>query len=233
MTYFKTLIAVFGVVQLIGCTTTNVPEEVPDEPTKFSRYGNPDIYRQDGQTYEVMASAKDYDETGTASWYGHDFHKKRTSSGEPYDMYALTAAHKTLPLPTYVRVQNLENGREAIVKVNDRGPFYSDRIIDLSYGAAEQLGVVNQGTAKVRVEALGDTPTALYYIQAGAFASESHAQDLKNKLESSNPRTKVSIEKLKKHFVVCLGPLKNKTDMHIMKKLLKNRGIKGAFAFLR
>jgi len=119
-----------------------------------SKYGNPSSYKVFGKTYYVMSSATGYRETGIASWYGKKFHGERTSSGEIYDMYAISAAHKSLPLPTYVRVTNLENQRSLIVRVNDRGPFHSDRIIDLSYAAAYQLGYLAKGTAKVRVEAI-------------------------------------------------------------------------------
>ena len=111
-------------------------------------------YEVDGVTYHVLASARGYVEEGIASWYGPEFQGKPTSSGEPYDMYAMTAAHRTLPLPTYVEVRNLENGKVVVVRVNDRGPFHPDRLIDLSYMAAQKLGIVQRGTARVRVRAL-------------------------------------------------------------------------------
>jgi rare lipoprotein A len=133
------------------------PEDIPDAvPRKepLSPYGNPPEYQRDGVTYHVLKSAKGYDAEGIASWYGPEFQGKRTSSGEPYDMYAMTAAHKTLPLPTYVEVTNLENGRKVVVRVNDRGPFKKNRLIDLSYVAALKLGIVGSGTARVRVRAL-------------------------------------------------------------------------------
>ncbi|EAU56203.1 septal ring lytic transglycosylase RlpA family protein [Mariprofundus ferrooxydans] len=105
-----------------------------------------------------MPFATHYDKTGIASWYGKDFHGKRTANGERYDMHALSAAHKTLPLPTLVRVTNLDNGRAVIVRVNDRGPFVKERLIDLSYAAAKELGYANQGTAHVRVQTLDEVP---------------------------------------------------------------------------
>lgn len=132
--------------------------EVRDEP--LSRYGNPDSYEVFGKRYFVLDSARGYRERGGASWYGKKFHGRRTSSGEAYDMYEMTAAHRTLPLPSYVRVTHLGNGRSAIVRVNDRGPFHEDRIIDLSYAAAARLGLTEKGHARVEVEALappGDT----------------------------------------------------------------------------
>ncbi len=119
-------------------------------------------YRVAGRTYYPLASAAGYDRTGIASWYGRKFHGRKTANGERYDMYALSAAHKTLPLPTLVRVTNLENGRQVIVRVNDRGPYVKNRLIDLSYAAARQLGFASKGTARVRVQALeGTAPAAL------------------------------------------------------------------------
>ena len=121
--------------------------------------GAPRPYRVNGDWYQPLASARAFRERGLASWYGKDFHGKKTSSGEVYDMYAMTAAHKILPLGTYVRVRNLENGRVADVRINDRGPFVRGRIIDLSYTAARKLGVVGPGTARVEVTALGAVGT--------------------------------------------------------------------------
>lgn len=109
-------------------------------------------YTVNGKTYTVSKPKKNYAENGVASWYGRKFHKRRTSSGERYNMYKLTAAHKTLPFATRLRVTNLNNGKNVIVKVNDRGPFVSHRIIDLSYAAAKKIGMVNQGLVKVKVE---------------------------------------------------------------------------------
>ena len=115
-------------------------------------------YKIDGKRYRTLSSSRGYKKRGTASWYGSDFDGKQTACGEEYDMYDFTAAHKTLPLPSYVKVQNLRNGKTVIVKVNDRGPFVKGRIIDLSYKAARKLDFVNQGTVKVRIDVirLGD-----------------------------------------------------------------------------
>lgn len=139
-----------------GCAS-NPPQPVPrsviDAPR--SERGNPNFYEVFGRRYHVMPTAEGYRESGVASWYGHDFHGRSTSSGERYDMFALTAAHKTLPLPTWVEVTNRENGKRIIVKVNDRGPFVGERIIDLSYAAALELDMVGAGTAPVFVRALG------------------------------------------------------------------------------
>ena len=128
----------------------DIPDAVPEKVTP-SKYGNPASYEVRGKRYQVLDSSDGFSQKGIASWYGTKFHGQRTSSGEPYDMYAMTAAHKSLPLPTYVEVTNLDNGRSAIVKVNDRGPFHEGRIIDLSYAAATKLGVAATGTANVRI----------------------------------------------------------------------------------
>lgn len=140
------------------------PQDVPDAIPRFeprSLYGNPPFYDVFGKRYYVMASSVGYVERGVASWYGPGFHKERTSVGEPYDMYGMTAAHKTLPLPAYVRVTNLQNGRSCVVRVNDRGPFVGNRIIDLSYTAAAKLDMLRDGTAMVEVRALQPLEPAL------------------------------------------------------------------------
>lgn len=135
-----------------------IPDAVPrNEP--YSRYGNPDSYEALGETYYVLDSAAGFTQTGRASWYGKQFHGRRTSSGEPYNMFKMTAAHKRLPIPSYVRVTNRNNGKHVIVRVNDRGPFHDGRIIDLSYVAARRLNVVAHGSAPVRIETV--TPASI------------------------------------------------------------------------
>ncbi|MBY4676210.1 septal ring lytic transglycosylase RlpA family protein [Marinobacterium arenosum] len=131
----------------------HVEDAVPRVEAK-SRGGNKPSYRVLGKTYRVMDSAQGYKERGTASWYGNKFHGHKTSNGEVYDMYAMSAAHKSLPLPTYLRVTNLDNGRQVIVRVNDRGPFHGNRLIDLSYAAAYKLDMLRKGTARVELEAI-------------------------------------------------------------------------------
>jgi len=138
---------------------SKIPNAVP-KPEPLAKYGNVKSYVVFGKRYYTLNSSRDYNEIGTASWYGRKFHARKTSSGEPYDMLSMTAAHKTLPLPTYVEVTNLKNDKKIIVKVNDRGPFASNRIIDLSYVAAKKLGMLGHGTTKVRVRAIN--PKALY-----------------------------------------------------------------------
>ena len=141
-----------------GRNWKDIEDAVPkDEP--YSRYGNPGSYEVFGERYHVIGSNKGFTQKGIASWYGSKFHGQRTSSGETYSMYAMTAAHKTLKIPAYVEVTNTANGRKAIVKVNDRGPFHEGRIIDLSYAAATKLGVAATGTAPVTIRVV--TPGAV------------------------------------------------------------------------
>jgi rare lipoprotein A len=149
----------------------SVPDAMPRiEPR--ARYGNPPFYDVFGKRYYVLSSSVGYWERGVASWYGPGFHKVRTSTGEPYDMYGMTAAHKTLPLPAYVRVTNLQNGRSIVVRVNDRGPFVGNRIIDLSYTAAAKLDMLRNGTALVEVRAIDpSTPLPVIMASTGAPAS--------------------------------------------------------------
>ncbi len=131
----------------------NLPDAIPrHEP--ITLVGNKSPYTVLGKTYQVMPSSRGFRQRGLASWYGNKFHGRHTSNGEVYSMYEMTAAHKTLPIPCYVKVTNLENGRSVVVRVNDRGPFHGDRIIDLSYAAAKKLGYSDQGTAKVEVSVI-------------------------------------------------------------------------------
>ena len=170
-----------------------------------ARNGNPPFYDVFGKRYYVLSSSVGYWERGVASWYGPGFHKVRTSTGEPYDMYGMTAAHKTLPLPAYVRVTNLQNGRSVVVRVNDRGPFVGNRIIDLSYTAAAKLDMLRNGTAMVDVRTLDPstpppvitastaavpgavTPASpVLFVQAGAFSDPANAERLAEKLRSGS-----------------------------------------------
>ena len=171
-----------------------LPEPIPRAEPR-SRRGNPPFYEVFGVRYVVRETARGYVERGVASWYGPDFHGRQTSTGEPYDMYALTAAHPTLPLPAYVRVTNLANGRSVVVRVNDRGPFKRNRIIDLSYAAPLRLDMLREGTSLVEVRALepdGAAPpppqAAPIYAQAGAFAIEQNAFRLQRQLADAGFR---------------------------------------------
>jgi rare lipoprotein A len=153
--------------------------------------GNKSPYQVNGVRYVIMDDASNYRERGTASWYGTKFHGHKTSNGEIYDLYQASAAHKTLPIPSYARVTNLQNGRSIVVRVNDRGPFHADRVIDLSYAAAVKLGYMATGTAEVEVEILnvtgvddrrGTTEGDYRYLQVGAFGAEASAARLQAEL---------------------------------------------------
>ncbi len=161
------------------------------QPTAYpKKIGNPYVIK--GVTYYPLENVSDdYVETGVASWYGSDFQGKKTANGETYNMYEMTAAHKTLPLPTFVRVKNLDNGKEVVVRVNDRGPFSKGRIIDLSYAAAKELEMTDAGTARVRITVLSQTQDHLrtegkdididkgaYTIQIGSFTDQNNASRL-------------------------------------------------------
>ncbi|MCO1335215.1 septal ring lytic transglycosylase RlpA family protein [Microbulbifer sp. OS29] len=185
------------------------PEPIPvREPIGVA--GNKSPYKVRGVTYRVRDDVKGYKEVGQASWYGTKFHGRRTANGEVYNMYAMSAAHKTLPLPSYARVTNLDNGRSIVVRVNDRGPFVQGRIIDLSYTAAQKLGYLNKGIARVEVEALDpaslpaatevfansdgtaglaqDTSIKLpdnTYLQVGAYSSSAQAEDIRAQLAAA------------------------------------------------
>ena len=180
-----------------GVDVSSLPGPTPRAEPR-SRYGNPRSYVVRGKRYFTLASARGFVQRGVASWYGPKFHGRRTSSGETYDMHKMTAAHKTLPLPTYVLVRNLETGRRIVVRVNDRGPFHGDRIIDLSYAAARELGVERKGTGLVEVRALEPgkavrpakrsrrSEPARLFVQAGAFQAAENAARLQDRLEAAS-----------------------------------------------
>lgn len=212
---------------------SHVPNAVPRVEAK-SRGGNKSPYSVLGKTYHVMASGNGYKERGVASWYGKKFHGHKTSNGETYNMYAMTAAHKSLPLPSYVQVTNLANGRKVIVRVNDRGPFHGGRVIDLSYAAASKLDMLGQGTANVEVEAIdprswshssaaviSTAPSApadvtpgdgARYLQVGAFGLESTAIEAQQELQTMLPGYQVRIVPLQRPsrilYRVQVGPVK-------------------------
>jgi len=178
-----------------------IPDAVPRLEPRSER-GNPVSYEVFGKRYFILPTAEGYKERGVASWYGPDFHAHATSSGEPYDMYGMTAAHKTLPIPAYARVTNLANGRSVVVRINDRGPFVDRRIIDLSYAAAYKLDMTRTGTAFVEVEVITPgapaevaralTPPAApallpprLFLQAGAFSLAGNATQMAARLRAA------------------------------------------------
>ena len=200
---------------------SDIENPVPkDEPR--SAGGNPSSYEVLGERYYVMASSKGFRQRGTASWYGNKFHGNKTSNGEVYDMYAMTAAHKSLPLPTYVRVTNLKNNRSVIVRVNDRGPFAKGRIIDLSYVAARKLDMVKTGTAPVEVVVLDGSTTTLadglgqVMIQVIALRSQQKARDLAQSI-ANKLDVNVTISEINtangQFYRIRLGPFRKQQDV--------------------
>lgn len=196
-----------GAAAFSGCTTvltSTPPPRTVYPPRPAAKAGTIPAtqrpYQIDGKTYYPLPSAEGYTETGIASWYGNPFHGHKTSNGEVYNMYDWTAAHKTLPMNTRLLVENLDNGRSTTVRINDRGPFVGDRIIDLSYNVARDLGVMKKGTAHVRITALGEAETVRladnktaarflphedfqkgdFYVQIGAFTVQNNADRLKD-----------------------------------------------------
>jgi len=210
----------------------------------LSRYGNPEFYEVMGVRYVPLKSADGYLEQGIASWYGPDFHGELTSTRETYDMYQMTAAHKTLPLPTWVEVTNLENGRKARLRVNDRGPFKDERIIDLSYAAALKLDVVRNGTARVEVRAVqgpaappvrmaaapatqgGQAPSM--YLQVAAFGARENADRMRQQLEpalGAPVRVYEDTAHAPPLYKVQLGPIRDVTHADQLVAALGNFGI--------
>ena len=200
------------------------------------RFGNVSPYVIDGVTYNVLEDYRDYREQGTASWYGAKFSGHKTSNGELYDLYQPSAAHKTLPIPSYARVTNLDNGKSIVVRVNDRGPFHSDRIIDLSYAAAVKLGYMEQGTAQVEVEVMEvvgveDRRDPLYgnyrYLQLGAFGREASAQTL---VEALKPllTAEVFVSVVESDgtllYRVRVGPVDDKSHLLAVQQQLQDSG---------
>ena len=217
----------------------SIPDAMPRaEP--LSKLGNPAFYDALGERYFVKASAAGYVERGVASWYGPGFHQVATSNGEPYDMYAMTAAHKTLPLPCYVQVTNLSNGKQVVLRVNDRGPFKAGRIIDLSYTAAAKLDMLRDGPALVEVRAITPGETAdnssmntvrPLYVQAGAFTSAGNADKLVTQLQSNGyPQAKVHSELVngRSLYRVRIGPIASTTLFDQVVAQLKTLGIADA-----
>ncbi len=230
---------------------TNVQQDIasiPDAVPKYekrTRAGNPAEYDVFGKHYKVLAESKGYQKKGIASWYGKKFHGKKTSNGEVYDMYAMTAAHKTLPIPCYVRVTNLKNQRSVVLRVNDRGPFHENRIIDLSYTAAVKLGLQRAGTGFVEVTALEpDVPKTVVaekkqqiqqqkkatpvYLQVGAFSSQFNARQLQEKLLSEqivNARVLVSQNQGDSLYLVQVGPIESVLQADEVNKKLEFIGL--------
>jgi rare lipoprotein A len=217
--------------------------------TTKSKLGNPSSYVVFGKRYYVLDSSNGFVQRGVASWYGTKFHGRPTSSGEVYNMHAMTAAHKTLPIPVYVHVKNLDNGRSLVVRVNDRGPFVADRIIDLSYAAAKKLGVDGPGTANVEISTVGPgqaLPTSVVrsiplskdlqpdiplFIQMGSFSSHLNASNLVKNLHDANEST-AQISRLQTdsglYYRVRVGPLFDIDEANAIVRRLKSKGFQTA-----
>ena len=255
---FNSLFTLFLIANITACSfkkrdsaprgtvdVSGIQDPIPkDEP--LSRYGNPRSYKVFGKTYYLLKSRYNYKQRGIASWYGTQFHGERTSSGETYSMYEMTAAHKTLPIPTYVEVTNLRNGKKIIVRVNDRGPFHANRIIDLSYVAAKKLGIASTGTGMVEVRSIDprnwppqdaqvtvqrvnsrqNIPVnAKLFVQAGAFSSKYNAQALEQQLSELLPSSIVRLVHNKSDglYRVRVGPISGvKNADNIAQKITEN-----------
>lgn len=187
-----------------------------------SKTGNGPVYEVWGKQYEVLPSAVGYRQSGGASWYGVKFHGRLTSSREPFDMYQLTAAHRSLPIPSFVRVTNLQNGKSSIVRVNDRGPFHSERIIDLSYAAAVKLGFHQQGTTQVLVEALAaDTaPSQESLIQVGSFSDRERAASALSQIQSIIRVSAQIVRSAPSLYSLQVGPVSAGAELERVKALL-------------
>ncbi len=231
-----------------GCTKKSLDDTYPEKSTsKTPATLKP--YSIKGKVYSPLASARGFSQKGIASWYGKKFHGRKTASGEVYNMYDMTAAHKTLPLGTWVKVYNIRNGREAVVKVNDRGPFVRGRIIDLSYTAAKRIDIVGHGTAPVKIVALGKASTgsageepvrytAVNYwkgdftVQVGAFKMVENARKLAVKLSGDYKKVRISTfrDHRGKFYRVRVGQYTNLKDAIRFSRKLVSAGMENAFA---
>jgi rare lipoprotein A len=224
------------------------PRELPDAVPRTeppSTRGNPESYVVLGKRYFLLPSNQGYAERGIASWYGTKFHGRNTSNGERYNMYAMTAAHKTLRLPAYVRVTNLRNGKQVTVRVNDRGPFHGNRIIDLSYAAAQKLEMIGEGTALVEVEIVGSDSAVAedtdrggvdwrdeshlanrIYVQVGAFSRRDNAERLLLRLrQASIENARIHEEQNRSLHRVRIGPLSSVPATDRMVERLERMGL--------
>lgn len=248
-----TVLLVLSTLLLASCGSPVVRDSGPTKAVDLSavkdavprhdrrtRAGNNPSYKVLGKTYQVMPDSKGFRQQGVASWYGRKFHGRKTSNGETYDMFAMTAAHKTLPIPTYVRVTNHSNGHSVVVRVNDRGPFHGDRVIDLSFAAASKLGYADNGTARVSIEAIDTGNNSLNhmgvvksdfpknkqaYIQMGAFSQKNAAQKLLLQLKPLiNQRLAISRGGNEGLYRVRVGPLSVAGDVkNVQNSLMRSK----------
>ncbi|MBH0058224.1 septal ring lytic transglycosylase RlpA family protein [Pseudoalteromonas sp. SWXJZ94C] len=209
-------------------TAIEMQDATVTEVTKSASAGRP--YEVLGKRYSPMLDETGYSEEGIASWYGRKFHGYHTSNGETYDMFAMTAAHKTLPLPSFVKVTNTANGKSVIVRVNDRGPFHDDRLIDLSYAAAYKLGYYNHGTAKVKLEAvtLPDSVAHQTYIQVAAGSTLMNIEALASTLREQY-KLPTNIVQKDAIYRLHLGPIKDASHAQEVLNKLKQNQFQNAF----
>lgn len=253
MTTMRATLCFLSILLLSACATTErhgplTPEKDPAEwqgtsAAVLGGAGNKSPYTVFGEQYEVLPDSLGYIEIGVASWYGRKFHGRLTSNGEIYDMYRLTAAHRNLPIPTIVQVTNLDNGRKALVRINDRGPFHDDRLIDLSYQAAVTLGFADKGTAPVVVEAIDernypelDLSTLehkSFYLQIGAFSRLEGAKRQMDRVlglvdaNAINVDVQILQSELEQAILhkVWLGPMPSEEKMEQLARLVENANL--------
>ncbi len=231
--------AAFLLLAIAGCASqpqrppSGPPDAPRDEPR--ARNGNPPFYEVSGRRYVVLPSAAGYIEQGVASWYGPDFHGRPTATGETYDMNGLSGAHPTLPLPAWVSVTNLQNGKSVVIRLNDRGPFSKNRIIDLSRAAADRLDMIRTGTALVEVRSLAAgepapaaMPAAQFFAQVGAFAEQGNANRLAARLRDVGI-TGVSVAEAQiddqRMFRVRAGPVGSVAEFDALIERLRAAGV--------
>lgn len=245
-TFRPFLLLLCCILALSACGTKKTPVARSSEPEGQRVKASQRPYTVMGQRYEPLRSHEGFVQSGVASWYGKDFHGKKTSNGETYDMHAMTAAHKTLPLGVYLKVSNRENGRETTVRVNDRGPFVKGRILDLSFAAAKVLGVDTVGTALVRIEALGyrqaggkDRYTAPvtydagdYTVQVGAFKEQANADRLSGEMRKLYKYADVRMTNVNgdTFFRVYAGKYSSLSAAEEAEKNFSENGYPGSFA---
>ncbi len=208
------LVLIIASILAAGCSFGSSGRS--SDPSKGAKYKGPrgtKPYSIRGKTYYPLLSAHGFSEDGIASWYGRDFHGKQTANGERYDMYGMTAAHKLLPFGTQVRVTNKTNGRSIVVRINDRGPFVDNRVIDLTKTAADKLGMLGPGTAPVALQTLGTVPgikngdmQGKFYVQVGAFGSQANAEGLKSKMIGQGTTARTVFDTNKSMWIVQAGP---------------------------
>ncbi len=254
--------ALFSFAFLASCSSSgryqqhndSIPTRLPNQAElkdatpraeTYSRGGNKD-YQVLGKHYKVLTSAKNFEQTGIASWYGKKFHGHLTSNGEIYDMYSMSAAHKNLPLPTYLKVTNVANNKSVIVRVNDRGPFHQSRIIDLSYSAAYKLDMLKTGTAQVKITAITDFTDKNHkvtkkvehlgnhasidttYIQVFATSKVELAKNTANKLAAEYQQP-VNYPEHQGIYRIQIGPINNLTTLNTLLDKLKQNGYPNAY----